>query len=271
MLDMIPRKIVCFIAVLFILSFIAGCAENKIEEPIPEASGDMQPSPETGGESESVPKTGKMGVFSSAEKIVLSQDDEADLLLVLDQDQMESIINELNLLKPCDMPSPHGSGYPGYRLTAFDSEDAALSTIEIQDPVYALLDLYNYYEGTENLWAMVNELLPVKASKTGMLEHLFKATRVEIIQEASDLKLEYDLEKEPSLAFRLAALVRILRSAETDVSFEPDDPEIFFTLNFYIDGQKTEVKVYEDYAYYAGLLLKMEDLGNVIGSTIHAG
>jgi hypothetical protein len=224
MLDMIPRKIVCFIAVLFILSFIAGCAENKIEEPIPEASGDMQPSPETGGESESVPKTGKMGVFSSAEKIVLSQDDEADLLLVLDQDQMESIINELNLLKPCDMPSPHGSGYPGYRLTAFDSEDAALSTIEIQDPVYALLDLYNYYEGTENLWAMVNELLPVKASKTGMLEHLFKATRVEIIQQASDLELEYDLEKEPSLAFRLAALVRILRSAETDVSFEPDDP-----------------------------------------------
>jgi len=271
MLDMIPRKIVCFIAVLFLLSFIAGCAENKIKEPLPGASGDIQPSPEIGGESEPVSETGKMGVFSSAEKIVLSQDDEADLLLVLDQDQMERTINELNSLKLCNMPSPHGSGYPGYRLTAFDSEDAELSTIEIQDPVYALLDLYNYYEGTENLWYMVNELLPVKASKPGMLEHLFKATRLEIIQEKSDLKLEYDLEKEPSVAFRLAALVRILRSAETDVSFEPDDPEIFFALNFYIDGQKTEVKVYEDYAYYAGLLLKMKDIGNIIGSTIHAG
>ncbi|HAA34642.1 MAG TPA: hypothetical protein DCD97_04965 [Firmicutes bacterium] len=271
MLDMILRKIACFAAVLLIFSFIAGCTENKMEEPLSESSGDIQSSPETGGGSEHVPETGKMGVFSSAEKIVLSQDDEADLLLVLDHDQTESIVNELNSLKPYDMPSPHGSGYPGYRLTAFDSEDAELSTIEIQDPVYALVDLYNYYEGTENLWAMVNELLPVKASKPGMLEHLFKATRVEIIPQASDLKLEYDLEKEPSLAFRLAALVRILRSAETDVSFEPDDPEIFFTLNFYIDGQKTEVKVYEDYAYYAGLLLKMEDLGNVIGSTIHAG
>ncbi len=268
---MVRRKIACCIAVLFLLSFIAGCAENKVKESLPRASEDMQPSPETGGESEPVSEAGKMEVFPLAEKIVLLQDDEADLLLVLDQNQMESIINELNSLEPCDMPSPHGSGYPGYRLTAFDSEDAELSTIEIQDPVYALLDLYNYYEGTENLWDMVNELLPVKASKPGMLEHLFKATRVEIIQEASDLKLEYDLEKEPSLAFRLATLVRILRSAETDVSFEPDDPEIFFTLNFYIDGQKTEVKVYEDYAYYAGLLLKMEDLGNVIGSTIHAG
>ena len=211
-----------------------------------------------------------MEVFPLAEKIVLLQDDEADLLLVLDQNQMESIINELNSLEPCDMPSPHGSGYPGYRLTAFDSEDAELSTIEIQDPVYALL-IYTIIMKGRKSRDMVNELLPVKASKPGMLEHLFKATRVEIIQEASDLKLEYDLEKEPSLAFRLATLVRILRSAETDVSFEPDDPEIFFTLNFYIDGQKTEVKVYEDYAYYAGLLLKMADLGNGIGSTIHAG
>lgn len=68
MLDMIPRKIVCFIAVLFILSFIAGCAENKIEEPIPEASGDMQPSPETGGKVNLFRKQVKWGFFHQQKK-----------------------------------------------------------------------------------------------------------------------------------------------------------------------------------------------------------
>ena len=168
MLDMILRKIACFAAVLLIFSFIAGCTENKMEEPLSESSGDIQSSPETGGGSEHVPETGKMGVFSSAEKIVLSQDDEADLLLVLDHDQTESIVNELNSLKPYDMPSPHGSGYPGYRLTAFDSEDAELSQLKYKIRFMPLL-IYTIIMKDENLWAMVNELLPVKASKAGIL------------------------------------------------------------------------------------------------------
>ena len=68
MLDMILRKIACFAAVLLIFSFIAGCTENKMEEPLSESSGDIQSTPETGGEANMFRKQVKWGFFHQQKK-----------------------------------------------------------------------------------------------------------------------------------------------------------------------------------------------------------
>lgn len=210
--------------------------------------------------------------IGTADSVTLTQTDESELQCTLTTGQLDTLRSGLSDLRPYDMPSPHGSGYPGYQITAYRDGQVVVS-FAIQDPVYVMLtpDL-EYFAGAQKLWQFVIEALPPKAGKAGTVEQLFQAQRVEITANQGEYSLEYDLTREPSLAFRIASLVRILQTAEMETGTEPADPsELYFTITFDTGSGPAVLKVYQDAAYCAGLVFRLPDIGQLMGSNINAG
>jgi hypothetical protein len=208
--------------------------------------------------------------LDEATEVVISQSDEPGMKKVLDSKQLEVLKDLVSKLKYYDMGSPHGSGYPGYVVTVYKGTDESV-VFEIQDPVYVLADTGGlYFEGDGQLWQAAKEWLPVKATKPGMTEELFKAGKVEIMDIHGN-QIVYDLKSEPYLAFRIATIVRILKSAETEPGFDPAGSTPFFTITFFIDDRTDVLKIYDNHAYCAGLVYSLENIGQIVGTNINAG
>ena len=210
-------------------------------------------------------------ILEAVDEVILSQSYEPVKSLELNNEQIDTLAEEMQALKKVSMPNPHGSGYPGYEITLNEGNEVPL-TIEIQDPVYARISgRHQYFEGTETIWDMAKEWLPVKKTEPGTVEHLYKANKVEIKFKDAGYIIEYDQGKNPDISFRLATLVRILDSAEAVEKSKLEDAGLQIKLTFYFDDHKETVKVYGDYALYEDKVLKKEDIGQTLESSIRAG
>lgn len=268
---LIPLSIVMF------TSIFTGCNEKQlVTETLvkPEKDNDI-----TNEENKNI-KEDLIKSLYVADEVILSQFYEPDLQLILNAEQINTLTEKLKTLKPMRTPDIYGSGYPAYEFNIYMDGKASF-VVKILDPLTIQLisggDFFyeGFYEDQKEIWSIAKDWLPLKETRSGTVEHLYKANKVELYcMEAEDLRvIEYDLEKEPTYYFWATALVSILNSAKVREGIESSNKDLYnLKMIFYFDDDHIEeVKVYEHYALHEGAFLEMENISQTLNYIILDG
>lgn len=270
------KKIAVVLLIPLLITVFAGCHEKQLATEtiaMPEVDNNV-PNEENKNIKEDLIKS-----LSFADDVILSQIYEPDLQLALNDEQVNTLTEKLETLKPMWIPDIYGSGYPAYEFNIFIDGKASF-VVKILDPLTIQLissgDLFyeGYYEDEKEIWGIAKEWLPLKETQPGTLKHLYKANKVELYcMEAEDLRLiEYDLEKEPTYSFWVTSLVSILNSAKVKEGIESNNRDLYnLKMIFYFDDHVEEVKVYQHYALHEGAFLEMENIGQTLNYIIYDG
>lgn len=268
---MVRKFAVIFLMLLSIITLFAGCIQEKTA---------VEKSVEESGVTNDINKDNNIDIIETlkiADNVILSQGYEPDLQLILKEEELDILANKSDTLKPMRAPDVHGSGYPAYEIT-FYKDGNVLLIVKIEDPATVLAlsnndSYYEYFKQDGGLWTMAREWLPLKETRTGTIEHLYKANKVEVnLLDGGCTLIEYNLEKQPAFSFRVTALVSVLKSAKIKEKIEPiDDGAHYMTIYFNVENQTEKVEIYENYAIYEDVLLEMNDIAETISYIVQDG
>ncbi|QXM07217.1 hypothetical protein [Crassaminicella indica] len=200
-------------------------------------------------------------LFENVKLICIEAKDE-EKRWILNEEGAEKLLKTIHLIAPVDgkeMASTPCS-YPDYVVT-IETEDQKYIMHIVDEEILALdtSDNFVYYEYDKKLWDYIHENYAVAFRKdSNDFKYLLKSSKI-IVDDKENL---FDFEDDTYYTLEIPRW--LMKSKTKEVEEIPNDEALKYSMQFIVDGEAIEVKIYENYIAYKGKNYYSEKISEII-------
>ncbi|QZY54747.1 hypothetical protein [Crassaminicella profunda] len=208
-----------------------------------------------------------MGQYDSSElftkvKMVYIEAKDEEKQWILNEEGVEKFLQVIKLMAPVDGKELVGTpnSYPDYRIT-IETEDKNY-TIHIIDEQFLTLDTsdsFVYYEYDSQLWDYLHEKYGVTfRDDTNDFKNLLRSSKIIV----DDMENQFDFEDDTY--YNVEVPRWIIKANLKEVKEIPNNESLKYSMQFIVDEETVEVKIYENHIIFKGKKYYSEKISDII-------
>jgi hypothetical protein len=212
-------------------------------------------------------KSNYMGQYDSSElftnvKMGYIEAKDEEKQWILNEEGVEKFLQVIKLMAPVDGKELVGTpnSYPDYTIT-IETEDKNYSILIIDEQFLTLdtSDSFVYYEYDSQLWDYLHEKYGVTfRDDTNDFKNLLRSSKIIV----DDMENQFDFEDDTY--YNVEVPRWIIKANLKEVKEIPNNESLKYSMQFIVDEETVEVKIYENHIIFKGKKYYSEKISDII-------